>query len=250
MSRIVLITGASRGIGAATAMLAAEKGYDVAINFRSEEADAAALARRIEASTGRRTLLAQGDMANEAEIVRVFDAVETGLGMLTALVNNAGITGKSSRLDAAEADVIRSCIDLNVTGAILVAREGVRRMSTRHGGAGGVIVNISSVAARIGSPGEYVWYAASKGAVNALTLGLAKEVAMEGVRVNGVSPGLVMTDIHARSTEDAGRVERIAPLIPMQRVGQPIDIAEAVLFLMSDASSYVTGSVLDVSGGR
>ncbi len=247
---IVLITGGSRGIGAACARLAAEQGYDVAINYRSERVVAEALAAELVAKTGRRVIAIQGDMALEHDIVRMFETADARLGRLTHLVNNAGITGQSGRLDMAEADVIRACIDVNVTGAMLVAREAVRRMALRHGGAGGAIVNISSVAARIGSPGEYVWYAASKGAIDAFTIGLAKETAMDGIRVNAVSPGMVMTDIHERSSGDVGRIERIRPNIPMQRIGMPIEIAQAVMFLLSDAASYTTGSILDVSGGR
>jgi NAD(P)-dependent dehydrogenase (short-subunit alcohol dehydrogenase family) len=250
MTRITLITGGSRGIGAACARLAAEAGHDVAINYRNEKAAAEQLAAELATATGRRVIALRGDMADEADIIAVFDEVARRLGPVTGVVNNAGITGRSGRLDATPASVIRGCIDLNVTGAILVAREAARRMATRHGGAGGALVNISSVAARIGSPGEYVWYAASKGAIDALTRGLAKELALDGVRVNAVSPGLIETEIHARSTEDAGRVDRITPLIPMQRIGQPVEIAQAVMFLLSDAASYTTGAVLDVSGGR
>jgi NAD(P)-dependent dehydrogenase (short-subunit alcohol dehydrogenase family) len=189
-------------------------------------------------------------MAVEGDIERVFAEIDTKLGRLTHLVNNAGITGKSSPLDAASPETIRATIDLNVTGAILVARAAIKRMAKRHGGQGGVMVNISSVAAAIGSPGEYVWYAASKGAIDSLTLGLAKELAADEIRVNAVSPGMVDTEIHALSTQDAGRVARVAPLIPMRRVGQPQEIATAVLYLLSDAASYVTGANLSVSGGR
>ena len=186
----------------------------------------------------------------EADIAALFGASEAALGPLSHVVNNAGVTRRSSRLDAADPAGIRACIDLNVTGAILVAREATRRLSTRHGGAGGSIVNISSVAATLGSPGDYVWYAASKGAIDTLTIGLAKELAGEGVRVNAVSPGLIGTEIHDRSSGDPGRVDRIAPSIPIGRVGRPEEIAEAVLFLISDAAAYVTGANLKVSGGR
>ena len=246
---IVLITGGSRGIGAAVAQLAAARGYDIAVSYRSEREAAERVVAACRMS-GANALACQGDVASEADVVRLFDEIESSLGQLSHVINNAGITGRSSRLDAAPADVIRTCIDVNVTGAILVAREAARRLSTRHGGPGGSIVNISSVAATIGSPGEYVWYAASKGAIDALTLGLAKELATEGVRVNAVSPGLVETEIHARSTGDAGRMERIAPLIPVGRIGQPHEIAEAVLFLMSEGASYTTGANIKVSGGR
>jgi NAD(P)-dependent dehydrogenase (short-subunit alcohol dehydrogenase family) len=250
MSKVLMITGASRGIGAACARLGAEAGYDLALNYRSERDTAEVLAAEIRGKTNRRVITIQGDMASEPDVLRVFAETDAALGPVTHLINNAGVTGKSSRLDAAAADVIRACIDLNVTGAILVAREAIRRMSTRHGGPGGAIVNISSVAARIGSPNEYVWYAASKGAIDSLTLGLAKELAMEGVRVNAVSPGMVMTDIHERSTGDVGRIERIKPNIPMQRIGDPREIAAAVMHLLSDDASYTTGAILDVSGGR
>jgi len=246
---VVLITGGSRGIGAATARLAAARGYDVAVTYRTERDAAAAIVAECRA-LGAQACAIAGDIGVEADVLRVFDAAAEALGPIRHVVNNAGVTGRSSRLDAADADVIRACIDTNVTGAILVAREAARRLSTRNGGPGGSIVNISSVAASIGSPGEYVWYAASKGAIDALTVGLAKELATEGVRVNAVSPGLVEMEIHARSTGDAGRMERIAPLIPVGRIGQPSEIAEAVLFLISDAASYTTGANIKVSGGR
>ncbi|MGL4440002.1 MAG: SDR family oxidoreductase [Bosea sp. (in: a-proteobacteria)] len=250
MTPIVLITGGSRGIGASCARLAAAQGYDVAISYRSERDVAEQLAADIASSTGRRVVAIQADMAREADITRLFAELDQRLGRLTHLVNNAGVTGKSGRLDATEPAVIRDCIDVNVTGAILVAREAAKRISTRHGGTGGAMVNISSVAARIGSPFEYVWYAASKGAIDAFTLGLAKELALDGVRVNAVSPGMVMTDIHERSTGDVARIERIRPNIPMQRIGEPDEIARTVMFLLSDASSYTTGAIVDISGGR
>ncbi len=246
---VLLVTGGSRGIGAAICSLAARAGFDVAVNYRSERGAAEAVVADCIAA-GARAAAVAGDMAVEADILAAFDRTVAELGPVTHVVNNAGITGRSGRLDAADADTIRTCIDLNVTGAILVAREAARRLSTRNGGPGGALVNISSVAATIGSPGEYVWYAASKGAIDALTLGLAKELATEGVRVNAVSPGMVRTEIHDRSTGDPGRVERIRPTIPMQRIGAPGEIAEAVLFLLSDRASYITGSNLRVSGGR
>jgi NAD(P)-dependent dehydrogenase (short-subunit alcohol dehydrogenase family) len=245
----ILITGGSRGIGAAVAQLAARHGYDVAIAYKSDEeaADRTVAACR---EAGARAFAFQGDMAVERDIIRVFDDAVESLDRLSGVVNNAGITGRSGRLDAASADTIRSCIDLNVTGAILVAREASRRMAKRYGGGGGAIVNISSVAATLGSPGEYVWYAASKGAIDSLTVGLSKELAGDGIRVNAVSPGLIETEIHALSTGDAARVERLRPLIPMERVGLPEEIAEAVLFLLSEQASYITGANLRVSGGR
>jgi NAD(P)-dependent dehydrogenase (short-subunit alcohol dehydrogenase family) len=246
---ILLVTGGSRGIGAAICRKAAAAGYDVAINFATDRAAAESVAADVRA-TGRRAFAVMGDVSREADVLAMFAAVDEGLGRISGLVNNAGITGKSSRLDATTDAIIRRCIDINVTGAILVAREAVKRLSIRHGGAGGAIVNISSIAAGLGSPSEYVWYAASKGAVDSLTIGLAKEVAAEGVRVNAVSPGMVDTEIHARSTGDAARVERIRPSIPMQRIGRADEIADAAMFLLSDAASYVTGANLVVGGGR
>ena len=246
---VVVVTGGSRGIGAAVCRLAAERGYDVAVNYRSE-ADAA---RRVVESciqAGAKAVAVPGDMAVEADIVALFDRTAAELGPISHVVNNAGITGKSSQLADCPAEVIRDAIDVNVTGAILVAREAARRLSTRRGGRGGSIVNISSVAAEIGSPNEYVWYAASKGAIDSLTLGLSKELAPDGIRVNSVAPGMTMTDIHERSTGDAARLERIRPHIPMQRIGEPEEIAAAVLFLMSEGASYTSGAKLKVSGGR
>jgi NAD(P)-dependent dehydrogenase (short-subunit alcohol dehydrogenase family) len=245
----VLVTGGSRGIGAAVAQLAARRGYDVAVNFRSERE----AAERVVAScreAGANAVACQGDMAIEPDVLRVFEEATASLGHLSHVVNNAGITGQSSRLEAASADTIRTCIDLNVTGALLVAREAARRLSKRHGGVGGVVVNISSAAATLGSPNEYVWYAASKGAVDAMTIGLSKELASDGIRVNAVSPGLIETEIHALSTGDAARVERLKPMIPLERVGSAEEVATAVLFLMSDEASYITGTNLRVSGGR
>jgi len=247
--KVLLVTGGSRGIGAAVCWLAAQAGYAIALNYQRDEEAAESTARDCRAA-GTQCEVIKGDMAVEADIEHLFAEVDAKLGRLTHLVNNAGITGRSSPLDAAPTEVIRSVIDLNVIGAILVARAAVKRMAKRHGGEGGAIVNISSIAAGLGSPGEYVWYAASKGAIDALTIGLAKELAQEGVRVNAVSPGMVDTDIHALSTGDPGRVARIAPLIPMRRVADPPEIASAVLYLLSDEASYITGANLKVSGGR
>jgi NAD(P)-dependent dehydrogenase (short-subunit alcohol dehydrogenase family) len=249
MAKVLLVTGGSRGIGAAVCRLAAKEGYAIALNYQRDKGAAESVARDCRAQ-GVACETMQGDMAVEADIERVFAEIDAKLGRLTHLVNNAGVTGKSSPLDAARPETIRAVIDLNVTGAILVARAAIKRMAKRHGGSGGAIVNISSVAAGLGNPGEYVWYAASKGAIDSLTIGLAKELAMEGIRVNAVSPGMVDTELHALSSGDAGRVERIAPLIPMRRVGQPPEIAPAVLYLLSDEASYTTGANLAVSGGR
>jgi NAD(P)-dependent dehydrogenase (short-subunit alcohol dehydrogenase family) len=245
---ILLVTGASRGIGAATAILAAERGYDVAINYQANEAAARAVADTCRAA-GARAEIVQGDMAVEADIHRVFETVDGRLGRLTHLVNNAGIVGRGGRVDDADPAMIRAVIDLNVTGAILVARQAVRRMSPRHGGRGGAIVNISSAAATLGAPGEYVWYAASKGAIDSLTYGLSRELAREDIRVNAVAPGLIATEIHAAGGEP-GRVERLAPQLPTGRAGTVDEVAETVLFLLSEAASYVSGTIVRVSGAR
>jgi NAD(P)-dependent dehydrogenase (short-subunit alcohol dehydrogenase family) len=240
---VLLVTGGSRGIGAAICRLAAERGYNVGVNYRVARAEAERVVVQCR-EAGAQALAIPGDMGVERDIIAAFDAAAS-LGPIRHVVNNAGITGPSSRLAEVSAETIRTCIDVNVTGAILVAREAARRLTR-----GGSIVNISSVAAGLGSPGEYVWYAASKGAIDALTIGMSKELAGDGVRVNAVSPGLIETEIHALSTGEPGRVERIAPMIPMGRAGQADEIAEAVLFLVSDGASYITGANLKVSGAR
>ncbi|MDE2383855.1 MAG: SDR family oxidoreductase [Alphaproteobacteria bacterium] len=249
MSKILLVTGGSRGIGAATCVLAARQGYAVAVNYVGDKARAEAVVFEI-AKAGGKAIAVQGDVSKPEDVARMFDETQAQFGPVSHVVNSAGITGKSSRLVDAPLDVIRETVDINLMGAIYVSREAVKRMSTRLGGKGGVIVHLSSAAALLGSPGEYVWYAASKGGVESLTFGLAKEVAEEGIRVNAVVPGMVDTEIHDRSTGDAARVERIRPSIPMKRIGRADEIARAVLFLLGDESTYVTGTTLRVSGGR
>lgn len=246
---VVLVTGGSRGIGAATARLAAASGFDVALTYRTEGAAAEAVVRDCRAA-GARAVAIAADVGQETAVVRAFDEAEATLGRLDGVVNNAGVTGRSGSLAETDPDVIRATVDVNVTGAILVAREAAIRLSTRRGGRGGSLVNVSSVAAELGSPGEYVWYAASKGAIDSLTVGLSKELAADGIRVNAVSPGLTETELHERSTGDAARVGRIAPAIPMGRAGRADEIAAAIVFLLSDAASYVSGANVKVSGGR
>jgi NAD(P)-dependent dehydrogenase (short-subunit alcohol dehydrogenase family) len=247
-SGTVIITGASRGIGAATALLAAKRGLAVAVNYATGKNEAAAVVSQIQANGGR-AIAIQADLGREEDIVRLFAEAERQLGPLRGLVNNAGVTGGFARVEDVTAAMLERLLIVNVAGAILCAREAVKRMSTKHGGPGGAIVNISSLAARTGSPGEWVHYAASKGAIDTFTLGLAREVAKEGIRVNAVAPGLVETGIHAANGEP-GRLDRLKPTIPIGRPGKPEEIAEAVVWLLSSASSYVTGSILEVGGGR
>ena len=245
---VILITGGSRGIGAATAILAAKRGYDVAFTYQSNATAANEVAEKIRA-TGRKALMLQADVAIEADVLSVFKQVDAQLGRLDALVNNAGILEKIMRLEQMDAARWQRVLGVNVIGSFLCAKEAVLRMSTRHGGKGGGIVNVSSVAARIGSPNEFVDYAAAKGAVDSMTTGLAKEVATENIRVNAVRPGLIYTEIHA-SAGEPGRVDRAKEGVPMKRGGTADEIAETILWLLSDQSSYVTGTTIDVAGGR
>jgi NAD(P)-dependent dehydrogenase (short-subunit alcohol dehydrogenase family) len=248
LNEVLLITGASRGIGAATALLAARKGYAVAVNYAQNEAAAEEVARAILAGGGQ-AITVQADVADEAQVLAMFAQVDSRLGRLTALVNNAGVVDMAQRVDAMSVERLRRMFDINVIGSFVCAREAVRRMSTRHGGSGGAIVNVSSAAARLGSPAQYVDYAAAKGAIDVFTMGLAKEVAAEGIRVNAVRPGLIETDIHA-SGGLPDRVQQLAPQVPMQRGGTADEVAQAIVWLLSAEASYTTMSLLDVSGGR
>ena len=248
MQAIVLITGASRGIGAATALLAAQAGYAVAVNYRDNAQAAQAVVQQIEAGGGT-ALAVQADVAIEEQVLRMFETVNTQLGRLSALVNSAGVVDQASRVDAMSLARLRRMFDTNVIGSIVCAREAVRRMSTRHGGHGGAIVNLSSIASTLGSPAQYVDYAASKGAIDSFTIGLAREVAAEGVRVNAVRPGIIDTEIHASGGEPE-RARQLAHLIPMQRAGTAEEVARAVMWLLSAQAGYATGSLLDVAGGR
>lgn len=249
MNKVLLITGGSRGIGAATALLAAEQGYAVGVNYHTEKLRADDIVNQIVALGGK-AISIQGDVSQPDHVSRMFEETQNSLGAITHVVNNAGMTGRSSRLIDASLDVIRKTIDVNLMGVILVSREAVKRMSTRLGGIGGVIVNVASRASEIGSPNEFVWYAASKGGVDSFTIGLGREVATEGIRVVGVAPGLTITELHERSTGEPGRVDRLSPIIPMQRGGTPEEVAQTILFALSDAASYITATTISVSGGR
>jgi len=248
MPGVVLITGGSRGIGAATAVLAAARGYAVCVNYRSNAQAAEAVVTAI-ANAGGSAIAVQGDVSFESDVVRLFETCDARLGRLTALVNNAAILETQTRVDAMDAARLQRILATNVTGAFMCAREAVKRMSTRHGGGGGAIVNLSSRASVLGAPGEYVDYAASKAAVDTLTIGLSQEVAAEGIRVNAVRAGIIYTDIHASGGEP-GRVDRLKAFVPMRRGGTAEEVAKAILWLLSDDASYTTGSFVDVSGGR
>ncbi|KRC22497.1 SDR family oxidoreductase [Acidovorax sp. Root217] len=248
MDKVALITGGSRGIGAATAVLAARQGWAVAVNYLANQAAAEAVVQQIRAQGGQ-AIAVQGDVSHEEQVLAMFAAVDAQLGRLTALVNNAGVVDVTARVDEMGVARLRRMFETNVIGAIVCAREAVRRMSTRHGGTGGSIVNVSSAASRLGSAHQYVDYAASKGAIDSFTIGLAREVAAEGIRVNAVRPGLIETDIHA-SGGLPDRVQDLAHQVPMQRGGTADEVAQAIVWLMSDASPYTTMSFLDVSGGR
>ena len=244
MNKVVLVTGSSRGIGAATAIMAAEQGYKVCVNYRSNAGAATEVVNQIEEMGGTAYAI-QADVANEKEVLQMFNKVDELFGGLDALVNNAATLEQHMRLEDMDVARLKRIFNTNVIGSFVCMREAVKRMSTRQGGSGGAIVNISSVAASLGSPNEYVDYASSKAAIDTMTIGLAKEVAMDGIRVNSVRPGTIKTEIH-----EAGRIERVSPSIPMQRAGEVKEIASAILWLLSDEASYVTASLMDVSGGR
>lgn len=248
MGKVIIITGGSRGIGAATARMAARQGYAVCISYVQNKGAADKVIEDVRA-LGAQALAAAADVSVEADVVRLFESASDSLGSVTALVNNAGIVGKQARVQDMDAARLERVFAVNITGAFLCAREAVRRMSTKGGGAGGAIVNVSSIAARLGAPDEYVDYAAAKAAIDALTIGLSKEVAADHIRVNAVRPGVVYTDIHASGGEP-NRVERIKEFVPMKRGGQPEEIAGAILWLLSEEASYCTGAILDVTGGR
>jgi NAD(P)-dependent dehydrogenase (short-subunit alcohol dehydrogenase family) len=241
--KIMLVTGGGRGIGAATALLAAERGFKVCVNYRQDRSSAESLAKKIDG------IAVRADVSNESEVEKLFRETDEQLGRITALVNNAGIVDQGMRVEKMTAARITRMLAINVTGSFLCAREAIKRMSTRHGGRGGAIVNVSSIAAKLGGPGEYVDYAASKGAIDTFTIGLAKEVGGEGIRVNGVRPGIIRTEIHLASGDPA-RVERIGAAAPLGRAGEAGEVARAILWLVSDEASYLSGALVDVSGGR
>ena len=244
----MVVTGGGRGIGAATALLAAERGFAVSVNFLKDKDSASSLIDKIKSKNGR-AIAVQGDVSSESDVERLFEETDRKLGRVTALVNNAGIVDRGTRVELMTAARIARMFAINVTGSFLCAREAVKRMSTRHGGAGGAIVNVSSIAAKLGGPGEYVDYAASKGAIDTFTIGLSKEVGAEGIRVNAVRPGIIRTEIHA-SSGDPARLERIGATAPLGRPGEAEEVARTILWLLSDEASYLSGALVDVSGGR
>lgn len=248
MSRVIVVTGGSRGIGAATARLAATRGYDVCVNYHKNRTAAEEVVGEIR-KAGRKAIAVAADVSIESEVENLFSAVDEQLGPVTALVNNAGILEKQMRVENIDAARLQRILTANVVGPFLCAREAVKRMSTRHGGQGGAIVNVSSAASRLGSANEYVDYAASKGAIDTLTIGLSREVAEEGIRVNAVRPAFIYTDMHADGGEP-GRVDRIKESLPMKRGGHPLEVANAIIWLLSDEASYTTGTFIDLAGGR
>jgi NAD(P)-dependent dehydrogenase (short-subunit alcohol dehydrogenase family) len=248
MKKVLVVTGGGRGIGAASARLAAQRGYAVCVNYLRDESAAQNLKNEIERSGGKAIAVA-ADVSSEADVVRLFETTDRALGRVTALVNNAGIVDRGARVEQMTAERLTRMFAINVNGSFLCAREAIKRMSTRHGGLGGVIVNLSSIAAKLGGSGEYVDYAASKGAIDTFTVGLAREVGPEGIRVNGVRPGIIRTEIHMASG-DPGRVDRIGPMAPLGRAGDAEEVARAILWLLSDEASYTSGAIVDVSGGR
>jgi NAD(P)-dependent dehydrogenase (short-subunit alcohol dehydrogenase family) len=248
MNKVLVITGGSRGIGAATALLAATRGYTVCVNYHKNQAAAEAVVGEIKANGGNAIAVA-ADVSLESEVKNLFKVIDEQLGPISALVNNAGILEKQMRVEDIDAARLHRIFAVNVVGSFLCAREAVRRMSTKHGGHGGAIVNVSSAASRLGSAGEYVDYAASKGAIDTLTIGLSREVAEEGIRVNAVRPAFIYTDMHADGGEP-GRVDRIKESLPMKRGGQPAEVANAILWLLSEEASYTTGTFIDLAGGK
>lgn len=248
MKPVVLITGGSRGIGAATALRAAQQGFAVAVNYARDAKAANAIVQQI-VSAGGSAIAVQADVADEAQVLAMYQAIDAQLGPVTALVNNAGVVDVAARVDEMSVQRIQRIFDINVLGTFICTREALQRMSTRHGGKGGNIVNVSSVAARLGGPGQYVDYGASKGAIDTFTIGLAKEVATEGVRVNAVRPGIIETEIHASGGQPE-RAQQMAPLVPMQRAGSANEVANTIVWLLGPEASYVTGANIDVAGGR
>lgn len=248
MEKVLIVTGGSRGIGAATALLAGKQGYAVCINYLHNQAAAQTIVGELE-TMGVRAIALAADISSETDVNHLFQMVDKQLGPVTALVNNAGILEQQMRVEKMDANRLNRILSANVTGSFLCAREAIKRMSTKQGGTGGAIVNVSSVASRLGAPGEYVDYAASKGAIDSMTIGLSKEVADEGIRVNAVRPGFIYTDIHASGGEP-NRIERVKEFVPMKRGGDPTEVANAILWLLSDEASYITGSFIDIAGGK